>query len=59
MSQALINEVKRLRAAVANQATELAQLEDRVDALQADLTENYARKRGPKVRENGETQAVI
>ena len=60
MSQSMINEVKRVGRAIEAQAVEIARLTDRIDALETELSDNYQRKRGPKVRTDGETtQATL
>jgi hypothetical protein len=60
MSQAIINETKRLARAIEQQALDIARLTDRLDSLETDLVDNYQRKRGPKVRTDGETtQAAL
>ena len=60
MSQAMINEVKRIGRAIEAQAVDIGKLNDRIDALESEIAENYQRKRGPKVRTDGETtQATL
>lgn len=54
MSQALFNDVRKLEVQCERLEARLSDLQQRIDALEQYIEDNFARKRGP--RKNGEHQ---